>query len=129
MLAVAIGATWRHRIAFFRSDTMQTPAMHSRLAAMAIVTHNSFQFLGMPPALAAREVTVAFDTRHAIVGRCRDHPGSDIHRYFRVSAETRHFRIVVTLEAPGVFLGQSRASGKPEDRGGYGQPAFITPVV
>jgi len=119
--AVAVGATWRHRIAFCHRDTMQTPAMRSRLTSVAIVTHNSLKVLGMPPALAAREVIVTFNTRHVGMRRCRDHPGSDIHRYFRVSTKTSHLRIVVTLEAPGVFLGQRRTCGKPEDRCGYGQ--------
>jgi hypothetical protein len=68
VLAVAVGANWRHRIAFFRRDTMQTITMRSRLTSVAIVTHNSLKILGMPPALAAREVTVTFNTRHVGMG-------------------------------------------------------------
>ena len=105
VLAVAVGAGWRHRIAFCRRGTMQTIAMRSRLTSVASVTHNSLKILSMPPALAAREVTVTFNTRHVGMGRCRDHLGSDIHRYFCVSTKTSHFRIVVTLEAPPVLLG------------------------
>ena len=129
VLAMAIGAGRRHWIALFRCSPMQTIAMRSCHSPMAVATRNSLKFFGMPAALAACEVTVAFNTRHARVGRCRDRLRCDVHRYFRVSTKTGHLRIVVTRKAPGIFLGQRRAPGKPEDCCCHGQPAFAIALV